>query len=100
MDNKQTFNMAKVKHFQTLGQYVPIVARVHGKNHPEFHDVQKVFDTLAKKVKESGAGVPELSEEFQRLREITKGYTVPDDVCESYEAVYRMLAELDEAYNA
>lgn len=100
MANKQAFNEAKAKHFKTLGQYVPIVARVHGKNHPEFYDVQKLFDTLAKKVMEAGSETPDLNEEFTKLREITNDYTVPSDVCESYEAVYNMLAELDKAYRA
>ncbi len=100
MANKQIFNVAKAKHFQTLRQYVPIVARVHGNNHPEFHEVHKVFDTLSKKTKESGSEVPALKEEFQKLRELTNNYTVPADVCESYEAVYNMLAELDKAYQA
>jgi regulator of cell morphogenesis and NO signaling len=100
MANKQIFNEAKAKHFKTLEQYVPIVARVHGKSHPEFHDVHTLFDALAKKIKETGSGVPDLNEEFAKLREITNDYTVPDDVCESYEAVYNMLAELDKAYQA
>jgi iron-sulfur cluster repair protein YtfE (RIC family) len=99
MNNRQTFNMVKVKHFKTLEQYVPIVARVHGKSHPEFYEVQKIFDVLAKKIKDSKSQVLELDQEFEKLREITKGYTVPDDVCESYEAVYNMLAELDKAYH-
>jgi iron-sulfur cluster repair protein YtfE (RIC family) len=100
MANKQNFYEAKAKYFKTLGQYVPIVARVHGKNHPEFYDVQKLFDALAKKIKEAGPGVPDLNEEFAKLREITSGYTAPNDVCESYEAVYSMLGELDRAYHA
>lgn len=99
MDN-QTFNKVKAKQFQTLNQYVPIVARVHGKSHPEFYDVQKVFDAISEKIKEAGLKIPELNEEFSVLRKITKNYTVPDDVCESFEAVYTMLAELDKAYYA
>lgn len=71
MANQQAFNEAKVKHFKTLGQYVPIVARVHGENHPEFHDVHTLFDALAKKIKEAGSKVPDLNEEFAKLREIT-----------------------------
>jgi iron-sulfur cluster repair protein YtfE (RIC family) len=39
-----------------------------------------------------------LDSELKQLREITDNYTVPDGVCESYEAVYNMLAEIDEAY--
>ncbi|NLY39405.1 MAG: iron-sulfur cluster repair di-iron protein, ric [Firmicutes bacterium] len=100
MENKQRFNEAKAEYFQRLEQYVPIVARVHGKSHPEFHEVRKLFEAISKKLKEAGAEVPELNEEFARLREITNNYTVPEDVCESYEAVYRMLAELDQAYQA
>ncbi|WP_286879145.1 iron-sulfur cluster repair di-iron protein, ric [Methanoculleus sp. UBA413] len=95
-----TFNETMKKHLQTLKQYVPIVARVHGGNHPEFHEVRKLFDTIVKKTKEAGSNKPELNEEFARLREITDTYTVPGDVCESYEAVYSMLAELDRAYRA
>jgi regulator of cell morphogenesis and NO signaling len=100
MVNKQIFDEAKAKHLQTLRQYVPIVARVHGGNHPEFHDVHKLFDALGKKIKEAGSQLPELNEEFEKLREITNNYTVPADVCESYEAVYNMLEELDKAYQA
>lgn len=100
MANTQTFNEAKAKNVQTLKQYVPVVARVHGKSHPEFHEVHQLFNAIDQKIKESGAERPELNQEFAKLREITNSYTVPGDVCESYEAVYKMLAELDQAYRA
>jgi len=99
MDN-QTFNKVKTKHFQTLEQYVPIVARVHGKSHPEFYNVQKVFSAISEKTKEADSKIPELNEEFAALRKITSNYKVPEDTCESFEAVYTMLAELDQAYYA
>ena len=100
MNNRHTFNMVKEKHFRTLEQYVPIVARVHGNSHPEFIEVHKIYDVLAKKLKDSDSQVLDLDQEFEKLREVTKGYTVPDDVCESYAAVYNMLSELDNAYHA
>ncbi len=100
MESKLTFNEAKKKHFQTLKQYVPVVAKVHGGNHPEFHEVRKLFEEITEKVKKAGSKTPELNEEFAKLREITDNYTVPGDVCESYEAVYHMLAEVDGAYHA
>ena len=100
MSNQLTFNQAKEKNLKVLKQYVPVVARVHGATHPEFHDVRKVFDTIIEKSNEAATEKPQLSEEFTRLREITDNYTVPGDVCESYEAVYNMLAELDKAYQA
>ena len=92
------FNDAKEKNFERLEQYVPVVARVHGGTHPEFHDVKKVFDEVSGKIKESRSEEIELDNEFKQLRGITDNYTVPGDVCETYEAVYNMLAELDEAY--
>lgn len=92
---KQAFTEAAAKHMETLKMYVPIVARVHGKEHPEFHEVHKLFGAIEKKME---AEAPELTEEFEGLRKATDDYTVPVDVCESYEAVYKMLAEMDRAY--
>lgn len=92
------FNEVKERYFEKLQLYVPIVARVHGGSHPEFQDVHRLFDEINTKIKEAGSEKPELDNEFKELREITNNYTVPGDVCESYEAVYSMLAELDEAY--
>jgi iron-sulfur cluster repair protein YtfE (RIC family) len=100
MSKRLTFNQAKEKNFKILSQYVPIVDRVHGNTHPEFHEVRKLFDAIIKKTTEAGEERPELNEEFTKLRKITNNYTVPDDVCESYEAVYNMLSEVDKAYYA
>lgn len=94
------FNVVKEKYFKTLDQYVPIVAKVHGGSHPEFHEVRKVYDVIVKKTKEAGTEKPELKEDFAKLREITNNYSVPGDVCESYEAVYNMLSEVDKGYQA
>ncbi|TAH65971.1 MAG: iron-sulfur cluster repair di-iron protein, ric, partial [Anaerolineaceae bacterium] len=72
-----TFNEVKVRNLKTLQQYVPIVDRVHGPNHPEFHDVRRVFEEITQKVIKAGADRPELTNEFKQLREITDNYTVP-----------------------
>lgn len=93
------FNEVKEKYLKILEQYVPIVARVHGGTHPEFHDVHKLFSEINTKIKEAKTEKPELDNEFNQLREVTDNFTVPGDVCESYEAVYNMLAELDKAYH-
>lgn len=95
-----TFNEAKERNLEKLELYVPVVARVHGESHPEFHDVRKVWDRIAAKIKEVEVEKLDLNNEFKLLRKITENYAVPTDVCESYEAVYSMLAELDKAYNA
>jgi iron-sulfur cluster repair protein YtfE (RIC family) len=100
MADKNVFNETAARHMKTLKQYVPIVARVHGKSPPEFHEVHAIFDAIAKRIKAAGSERPDLEDEFARLRDVTDSYTVPADVCESYEAVYDMLSELDKAYHA
>ncbi len=99
MSDTKNFATVKREHYKTLQLYVPIVARVHGGTHPEFLKVQDVFKTMEAKIKEAGRKTPALDEEFLALREITAHYAVPSDVCESYEAVYVMLKDLDDAYH-
>lgn len=91
------FNEVKEKHFKKLELYVPVVARVHGDQHPEFHEVHELYKEIKEKI-EAESERPELTDEFEQLRKITDNYKVPEDTCESYEAVYNMLAELDVAY--
>lgn len=86
----KTFSEVKQAYWDKLVMYVPIVDRVHGNSHPEFHEVKRVFDDLV----DQG----NYAQGFSELRQVTNNYTVPSDTCETYEAVYHMLKELDEAY--
>jgi regulator of cell morphogenesis and NO signaling len=95
MINNLIFNEVKEKYFKRLEQYVPLVARVHGKHHPEFYEVEKVFNEIKEKLNQTDF---DLTSEFKKLREITTNYEVPGDVCETYAAVYGMLEELDKTY--
>lgn len=95
-----TFNEVKKQYLGKLEQYVPIVERVHGESHPEFYDVRKVFDELLTKIKQAPSEKPDLAHEFKQLRNITSNYSIPEDVCESYTAVYEMLAKIDKAYHS
>lgn len=92
------FDDIKRANLEKLELYVPVVARVHGNSHPQFHEVRKVYDEMIEKLNKSGAEKPDLDPEFKQLRKITDKYTVPKDVCETYEAVYHMLEELDNVY--
>ena len=92
------FNEKVVEHMEKLELYVPVVAKVHGGTHSEFHEVRRIFDEINKKIKAAGTDKIELTEEFAELRTITNNYAVPEDTCESYEAVYKMLEEWDQAY--
>lgn len=97
-----TFNELAKNHLKTLDKYVPVVDRVHGDAHPEFHEVKKLYESLSQKVKDANKTktTPNLDEDFQSLRDVTNNYTLPSGVCETYEAVYKMLSELDQAYKA
>lgn len=100
MSASSSFRDVTEKHLKTLEQYVPIVARVHGNHHPEFHEVHQLFNTIQQKIKAAGDMQPDLEEAFTALRSVTGGYAVPGDTCETYEAVYKMLGEMDQAYHA
>ena len=47
----EKFNKTKERNLERLEQYVPIVERVHGGSHPEFHDVRRLFDKINIKIK-------------------------------------------------
>lgn len=93
---ENSFKLARNTYMDKLKMYVPIVDRVHGKLHPEFHEVRRVFDVLNDKLNQNNL---DLKTEFEALKVITNHYKVPHDVCESYEAVYQMLEELNKAYD-
>ena len=84
-------------HRDTLDTYVPVVSRVHGPSHPVFYDVEKQYQAITSKMdKDTSANI---DAEFIALRKITDDYAIPSDTCETYEAVYNMLNELDKAYS-
>lgn len=89
------FMEVKAKNLDTLKQFVPIVKKVHGGNHQEFHDVVIEFNKIVSKLDNNNY---QLKDEFKQLKLITNNYLVPSDVCESYQAVYEMLEELNTAY--
>lgn len=93
---KNEFLQDKETYLDRLAMFVPIVDKVHGKHHPEFHDVRRVFETMKDKIEKEYFI---LDNEFKELKTITNNYEVPNDVCESYEAVYHMLENLNNAYN-
>lgn len=93
-----TFEKTVQHHFPKLEIYTLPVTRAHGQNHPEVFKVHDIFQDIHKIVTASSETVY-LDKEFSKLREVTDGYQIPDDACETYEAVYTMLEELDLAYH-
>jgi iron-sulfur cluster repair protein YtfE (RIC family) len=80
------------KYFEELDMVMPIVERVHGPHHKEIYEVSKVYKDIKNKLCKNDDS---LEEDFLKLREITDGYKVPDDVCETYAKVYKMLENLE-----
>lgn len=68
---------------ETLNKILPVVERVHSEHHPELYNELK----------------KELSvETFEKLREVTGNYAVPEDACPTYEKTYQLLEALDKEF--
>lgn len=100
MSKSMSFQELKVNYFDKLEKFVPVVDRVHGSHHPEFHDVKRIWETINMKTKLAGDAKLELTEEFKELRQVTTDYLVPNDVCETFEWVYNILKVADLTYHA
>lgn len=95
-----TYHELAHKYFEKLDVFSLAITRAHGKTHPETFKVRELFETIKDKTTDAKSSKPDLDKEFIELRQVTDHYRVPTDVCETYEAVYHMLLEIDEAYSA
>lgn len=95
-----TYQELSNKYFEKLDMFSMAITRAHGKSHPETFEVRELYEKITKKIEQNSNDSLNLDEEFKQLRKITDNYTIPDDVCETYEATYNMLLEIDEAYSA
>lgn len=77
--------------------YTVTIPKVHGKSHPEAFKVREIYSDILSRTQAADSD-HNYDREFEELREITNDYTVPSDVCETYEAVYKNLEEADEIY--
>lgn len=79
--------------FEKLDFYLPTVKKVHGKDHEEIFEVDKIYNSIKENLDNSNR--EKLEGDFINLRKITNDYTIPQGTCETYEAVYKMLNKLD-----
>lgn len=77
--------------------YTVTIPKVHGKSHPEAFRVRELYTEILGRIQSSDSK-QNFDSEFEELRKVTNNYTVPSDVCETYEAVYHNLKEADEIY--
>ncbi|NLJ72154.1 MAG: iron-sulfur cluster repair di-iron protein, ric [Syntrophomonadaceae bacterium] len=94
-----TFAELVKEEFPIIGQYTPVLVRVHGEAHPELASVLEVFKKINKAANEKNLDELELRANFQKLREITQDYSLPSDACETYIETYNMLARADKTYH-
>lgn len=97
-EQKRIFDDVVTNHFEKLDLYTTAITRAHGQNHPEAFEVRELFEIISGKVKEAKEKKPDLNAELAQLRKVTDHYTIPGDVCETFAGTYRMLSELDKAY--
>lgn len=98
MTDHLTFTEVYQEYAKKLALFVPVVEKVHGGHHPEFHEVRVQYQKLVALAETAPLHPEEMQNVFSTLRETTRDYAVPTDVCESYQAVYHMLEELERAY--
>ncbi|MDO5457627.1 MAG: iron-sulfur cluster repair di-iron protein, ric [Atopococcus tabaci] len=87
------------KELKTLDLYSGAITKVHGESHPEAFEVREQFEKIQEKITTDKDNL-QLDEEFENLRQITNNYEVPKDVCETYEATYKMLEQADKEYHS
>lgn len=98
--SNMTFQEVIKENFPLLKQYTPVLARVHGKAHPELARVRDIFQEIQDTVKTEDINQVDISPQFEELRNITDNYTVPSDGCGTYLETYEMLEKADQAYHA
>lgn len=74
----------------TAAELAPIIERVHGEHH---HELTRVRE-LTEQIVAAGADA-DIRPLFAELRSVTRGYAIPDDVCETFEAAYAALEEAE-----
>lgn len=73
-------------------ELAPIIERVHGEHHPELTRVRELTEQLA--AAGPGADVQAI---FDELRVVTSDFAIPDDVCETFEATYEALQQVEQS---
>lgn len=78
---------------EQLALYTKAITKAHSKKHPEVFEVHKLYQEIQKKAQQENW---DLTQEFAELRQLTDTYTIPTDVCQTFEKTYRLLATFDQ----
>lgn len=75
-----------------------IVKKVHGDNHPEFHQIYDLYLKLYQAFKAQDE--TNVTNIFNELKIVSNHYVIPNDVCETYAMVINYLKDLEKRYYA
>lgn len=88
------FNEVYQDNIQKLLEILPVLERVHGKEHPEIIEVKKLtYSFIANVFNENRVAI------FKEIYNTTNGFEVPNGTCETYELSYKLLKEIYESIN-
>ncbi len=88
MEKYQIFLIEKL---EQLDKFTRAIAKVHGGNHPELHEVREVFLQMKEAIdKNPTVDVRAYLEKIDRL---SSHYKLPSDACQTYAATYAWLEE-------
>lgn len=95
--------MTKIENYLTenleeLDKFTRTIEKVHGKRHPELGEMRQLFLAIQEKAQVLPFEKADLTDNILRLRTITSDYTPPVDGCQAYQKTYRLLKEMDFAY--
>lgn len=105
-----------------ITQYSQKIAKVHGKNHPELIEVNKIFKEIGEELlghleKEEQALFPHIKnsdkivegpihameheheiigEQLKKIREITDNYKLPENACNTFRVTFKLLEEFED----
>lgn len=87
-----------VENFAELDKFTRTIEKVHGAGHPELAEVRQLFLDIQEAAKQPVIDQEFVKQNILRLRVVASDYTPPADGCQAYQKTYRMLKEMDEAF--
>lgn len=87
-------------HAEQLDLGTLAITRAHGTHHPEVFEIRKRYETIRDRIALANGAQPQIGDELTRIRDLTNGYTIPDDACPTLAATYRMLEEAHRMYES
>lgn len=83
------------KDMNRLSKLVPLIKKVHGKDHPELLTVHELFIQLKEVITQADAHL-KVAELFSEIEKVTNHFVLPADACPAYKETYEILEKMNE----